>query len=261
MKVYGIQFDIAWEDKPANFATVRRLLADTRPEPGALIVLSEMFATGFSMNASAIAEATDGETFQFLSEIAREYQALVLAGVTTRSESGVFQNESVLFGTDGVILTRYAKMYPFAPGGEKAHYMAGDRPVLFDLPDEGAGFRLAPFICYDLRFPEAFRLAAAQGAQLYTVIASWPEMRIGHWVTLLQARAIENQAYVIGINRSGRDPFFRHTGRSLIIGPDGAILADAGEDEAVISATLDRDTLEAYRQKLPFLKDMREGIL
>lgn len=255
MNVYGIQFDIAWEDKPANFATVHRLLADARPEPGSLVVLSEMFATGFSMNAAAIAEGPDGETFRFLAETAREWRVFVVGGVPTRRGDGVFQNESLLFNSEGNLVARYSKMYPFAPGGEKDHYAAGESPVVAEV----AGFPLAQFICYDLRFPETFRLAAARGAEVYTVIASWPEMRIGHWVTLLQARAIENQTYVIGVNRCGRDPFFQHTGRSLIVGPDGAILADAGEGEGVISTTLDRPGLEAYRQRLPFLKDMRDS--
>jgi omega-amidase len=257
MNVYGVQFNIVWEDKPANFATVRHLLADARPEPGSLIVLPEMFATGFSMNASANAEGPDGETFQFLAETAREYRCFVLGGVPTRNVPLSFHNESLLFDANGALIARYAKMYPFTLGGEKDNYTAGDSPIIVGV----AGFCLAPFICYDLRFPEAFRLAAAQGAEVYTVIASWPEMRIGHWVTLLQARAIENQAYVIGVNRCGTDPFFRHTGRSLIIGPDGAILADAGESEGVISATFDRGTVEAYRRKLPFLNDMREGVI
>lgn len=253
MNVYGLQFDIVWEDKPANFAMVRRLLRDARPEPGSLIVLPEMFATGFSMNAPAIAEGLDGETFRFLAETAREYHGLILGGVTTRGEGGTFRNEALLFSADGTLVARYAKMYPFTPGGEKDHYEAGGEVVVA----EAAGFRIAPFICYDLRFPEAFRRAAAQDAQLYVVIASWLPTRIGHWVTLLQARAIENQAYVVGVNRCGADPFHQYVGRSLIVGPDGAILADAGEGEGVISATLDREGLQAYRRQLPFLQDMR----
>jgi predicted amidohydrolase len=116
---------------------------------------------------------------------------------------------------------------------------------------------VAPFICYDLRFPEHFRTAARHGAQLITVIASWPIARIQHWVTLLQARAIENQAYVAGTNRCGTDPKFTYTGRSLIVSPKGEILADAGNAETVISADLSLDDLLAYRKDLPFLADMR----
>jgi omega-amidase len=253
MKVYAVQFDIVWENKPANFAKVRALLADVRPEPGSLIILPEMFATGFSMNAPAIAEGPDGETAAFLAELAETYRGFVLGGAATRGADGAFRNESLLFDASGKEIARYAKMQPFTLGGEKDAYRAGDCPVVVDVN----GLQVAPFICYDLRFPEIFRLAMGQGAEVFPVIASWPEKRIGHWVTLLQARAIENQAYVIGVNRCGADPYHRYVGRSLLVGPDGAILADAGEGETVISATLDKAMLDAYRRDLPFLTDRR----
>lgn len=253
MKVYAVQFNIVWEDKPANFAKVRDLLADARPEPGSLIVLPEMFATGFSMNAAAISEGPGGETAAFLAGLAEEYRSFVLGGVTTKSDDGAYRNESLLFNASGVEIARYAKMQPFTLGGEKDAYTAGESPVVVEVD----GFQIAPFICYDLRFPEIFRLALGQGAEVFPVIASWPEKRIGHWVSLLVARAIENQAYVIGVNRCGTDLYHRYVGRTLIIGPDGAILADAGDGEGIISATMDRETLLEYRQLLPFLNDRR----
>ena len=259
MNLYALQFDIAWEDKTANFTTVRRLLDQTRPTPGSLLVLPEMFATGFSMNALTIAEDKDGPTFAFLAEIARQWKCLVLGGVPTNDAAGVFRNEAILMDAEGALIARYAKMYPFTPGGESERYAAGESPILVDIAANSGGFRLAPFICYDLRFPEAFRAAAAQGASLYTVIASWPEARVQHWVTLLQARAIENQSYVIGVNRCGSDPSFRYPGRSLIMGPDGTILADAGESEGVIQASLDAEVVATYGRQLPFLQDMRRA--
>jgi len=116
---------------------------------------------------------------------------------------------------------------------------------------------VAPFICYDLRFPELFRMAVRQGAQLYVVIANWPASRVHHWVTLLQARAIENQAYVVGVNRCGSDPKVAYAGRSLVVSPRGVILADAGGGERVLSAELDLAALQAYRAEFPVLQDMR----
>jgi len=118
-------------------------------------------------------------------------------------------------------------------------------------------FQVAPFICYDLRFPELFRASARRGAQLFAVIANWPLTRAQHWITLLQARAIENQAYVAGVNRCGRDPKLGYNGRSLIISPQGDILADAEDKECVISAELDLAGLLAWREKFPALQDMR----
>jgi predicted amidohydrolase len=117
--------------------------------------------------------------------------------------------------------------------------------------------KVSPFVCYDLRFPEHFRAATKRGAQLLTVIANWPVARIHHWTALLQARAIENQAYVAGVNRCGKDPTLTYNGRSMIVSPKGEVLADAGHGESVIGVEIDPAELEVYRQQLPFLADMR----
>jgi predicted amidohydrolase len=260
VNVIGLQFDIAWENKAANFATVRRWLAQAAPEKGSLVVLPEMFATGFSMDTAKIAEAYGGETEQFLAQTARELGLYLLAGAAMRGRDGRARNKALVFSPAGALHAFYAKMRPFTSGGESDHYVAGEQPVTFSWGD----WTVSPFVCYDLRFPELFRHAAARHQpELFAIIASWPEKRILHWVRLLQARAIENQAYVIGVNRAGRDPFYVYKGRSLIADPNGEILADAGENEGWISAQLDLENLRKYRQGLPFLKDMtplpREG--
>ena len=253
MKVYCVQHDIVWENKSATIARVDALLAASRPERGSLILLAEMFSTGFSLNVPGIREGAERETEKFLAATARQWKAHVMGGVVTANRQGRGANQSVVFNPQGREVARYTKLQPFAPGGEAKQYGAGRAPITFPL----RGFTVAPFICYDLRFPEHFRVAAKQGAQLYTVISSWPVARIQHWVTLLQARAIENQAYVAGVNRIGTDPHLTYTGRSLIVGPGGEILADAGGAETVICAELDLRALKAYRKKLPFLADMR----
>jgi predicted amidohydrolase len=151
---------------------------------------------------------------------------------------------------------RYAKVYPFSPGTENQHYAAGAEPVDF----EWSGCRVAPTVCYDLRFPELFRRAmarAGRAVELITVIANWPVARIEHWTTLLRARAIENQSFVAGCNRVGKDPALLYNGHSQIIDPAGKVLADAGDRETVIRAELDLANLREYRRKLPFLSDMR----
>ncbi|HKG80277.1 MAG TPA: nitrilase-related carbon-nitrogen hydrolase, partial [Pyrinomonadaceae bacterium] len=117
-------------------------------------------------------------------------------------------------------------------------------------------FTVSPFICYDLRFPEIFRAAVFQGAQLFVVIANWPASRVRHWITLLKARAIENQAYVMGVNRCGNDPKLSYSGHSMIIDPRGEVLADASEVEGVISAEIDAEALAQYRREFPFLNDI-----
>jgi predicted amidohydrolase len=252
--VAGLQFDIAWENKPENFSTVGRLLSRATPQKDSLVVLPEMFATGFSMNVSLVAESYGGETEQFLAGVAKEFGIYLVAGAPMRGRDGRARNKALVFSPAGELLAFYAKMRPFTPGGEKEHYVAGDHSVTF----QWHGSTVSPFVCYDLRFPELFReAAAAHRPELFVVIANWPDKRIHHWVALLQARAIENQAYVIGVNRIGKDPYYTYCGRSLIVDPQGAILADAGTKEGLISAQLDLANLRKYREGLPFLADIK----
>jgi predicted amidohydrolase len=253
MKIYCVQHDIAWENRQANFAKVEALLAGAKPEAGSLVLLPEMFASGFSMNVTAIHEGRAKESERFLSATAKNLGIFLLGGIVTSAAGGKGRNQSVIFAPNGKELARYTKMQPFTLGGESAKFDAGRSPTLFDWQ----GVKVSPFVCYDLRFPEHFRTATRRGAQLITVIASWPVTRIQHWITLLQARAIENQAYVAGVNRCGKDPKLSYNGRSLIISPKGDILADAGNGESVISAEVNLEELNAYRRDLPFLADMR----
>lgn len=232
MNVAAVQLDIVWENKAANYARVRQLL--TGIQPGTLVVLPEMFATGFTMNLE-VAEDTGSE----IAKIATEYRVNLLAGVVRDR-----RNEAVLFDIDGREVGRYAKMHPFKIAGEAC--VPGEKPVVFVCGE----FRVAPAVCYDLRFPELFR---AVRADVWCVIANWPTPRVDHWLTLLKARAIENQAYVVGVNRCGRDPGNEYPGRSQIIGPRGEILAEAGAGEGVIQATLDLSAMQAYRREFPVL--------
>jgi len=248
----GIQLDIVWENKPANFAKVRDLLRAAAPAPGSLIVLPEMFATGFSMNTAALCEPQGGETEKFLCELAASTSSLVMAGLPALDSSGRARNEAWVFGPTGEALVRYAKIHPFTLGGESLRYEAGGEVMTF----KHAGWTIAPFICYDLRFPELFRAAVARGAELLVVIANWPVKRIQHWVTLLQARAIENQAWVVGVNRCGTDPDFVYTGRTLVVDPHGIVIADANDREGVLSVALDRAVAVEWRRQFPALLDM-----
>jgi len=249
----ALQFDIAWENKEANFTTVTRLLEQARPPKNALIALPEMFPTGFSMNVDAIAESYDGPTEHFLAETAKHFGIFLLAGAAMRGKDAKPRNKALVFSPEGKLIAWYAKMRPFTPGGEKDFYMAGTAPISFRWTD----CNVSPFVCYDLRFPELFREATkAHRPELFVVIANFPEKRILHWLRLLQARAIENQAYVMGVNRIGTDPSYEYPGRSVIVDPDGELIADAGTKEGCITAALDFEKLKKYRQGLPFLKDM-----
>jgi omega-amidase len=253
MDVHLVQLDIAWEDKPANHAKVTAMLGAVRPVPGSLIVLPEMFSTGFSMNLAATAQSEQREDESFLAGLARKHQSGVIGGVVSPVQNGKAKNESVAFGPDGALLARYAKMQPFMLGGEGECYAAGEAVLTFPFQ----GFTVAPLVCYDLRFPEHFRTAVKRGANLMVVIASWPVKRYHHWLTLLQARAIENLSYVIGVNRTGRDPELNYNGRSVVVSPHGHVIADGGEGEGVVSARIELADVEGWRAQFPALRDMR----
>ncbi len=253
MQIFALQLDSVWENKAANHDKVLSLLDKAKPPARALVVLPEMFATGFSMNVAAIHDESR-ETQGFLSRAAAERKIYLMAGVVMKDEAtGRGRNEAVVYSPEGAEVARYCKLQPFTLGGESEHYVAGERLRLFKCGE----FTVAPFICYDLRFPEHFRRAAAQGANLIVVIASWPAVRDDHWVTLLRARAIENLAYVVGVNRCGHDPKHYHSGRSVIYDPHGRPLADAGGAEGWIEAQLELQPLVDWRRSFPALDDMR----
>ncbi len=254
MNVLCCQLDIAWEDKPANHAKIEAMLEQAAPPEGSLVILPEMFATGFSMNVGAITDSASGETEDFLSQTAARHKVFILGGTVNSDADGRGRNECVVFSPGGTEVARYCKLHPFTFGGEAQHYSAGSGVQIF----HAGGFTVATFICYDLRFPEIFRAAVKRGANLFTVIANWPSTRIDHWTTLLKARAIENQAYVVGVNRCGDDPHLSYPGRSVVFDPRGRVVAEADAREGTISADLDLQALIDYRQELPFLKDMRQ---
>ncbi|HEX8340383.1 MAG TPA: nitrilase-related carbon-nitrogen hydrolase [Tepidisphaeraceae bacterium] len=250
MRVHLIQPDTAWHDRAANHAKAAALVAAAKPAAGDLLVLPEMFAVGFSMDVAAAVDA-DGQTEQFLAGLAAQYDASVIGGNVIRPDARGRNVAEVFAGRRKI--ARYAKIHPFGYAGETDHYAGGDGVCVFPLGD----FTAAAFVCYDLRFPEIFRAATAGGAELLVVIANWPAARVAHWLALLTARAIENQAYVVGVNRAGRDPNVAYPGRSVVIDPRGVTVADAGEAEGFVTARLDRAALCDYRRHFPALADAR----
>lgn len=256
MNVYAYQLDIVWEDKEANFQKVLDWTSRTEPQSGSLLVLPELYATGFSMNGQSLQEPEDGLTESFLKKLARDTSCYVLAGLALARPGGKPTNDALLINPEGIRVGQYSKIQPFNMGKEGENYEAGNDVQCFEL---SGGLRLSPFICYDLRFPELFRKAmmADTPPHVFTVIASWPNMRTHHWVKLLEARAIENLAYVIGVNRCGSDPFLEYDGASLIIDPQGNHLTKADSKETVISATLEINVVQDWRDDFPALKDSK----
>jgi omega-amidase len=257
MQLCALQFDLAWEDRAANFAIMEAALSTTDSPllPGSLIVLPEMCSSGFSMNLPRAAD-TAAETQDFLSNLARRHHVYLLGGIARQLPDGTGANEATAFGPDGSLLARYRKIHSFSPAGEAGAFTAGSQVVTFAWN----GFTVAPVICYDLRFPELFRAATAAGADLFCVIANWPDRRHHHWTTLLKARAIENQAVVLGVNRTGTDPHAAYAGGSLLLGPQGEILAEAGSDPQLLRAVITPQITADWRGQFPALRDRRPDL-
>jgi predicted amidohydrolase len=255
MNLACCQLDIAWEDKAANYRRAEDLVGAADLAPGTLLLLPEMFATGFTMNAGQVAEPPDGPTARFAAALARRHAIYVVAGAVVRGQGEDRpRNEALAFDPAGQTLGRYAKIHLFSFAGEDRHYAPGNGLLRFAWE----GTTVALSICYDLRFPELYRAAALSGAEVLAVIACWPAAREEHWLALLRARAIENQCYVAAVNRVGREPSgLAYSGRSLIIGPRGNLLGDAANAETVIQAPADLDALRRYRREFPALDDAR----
>lgn len=256
-EVVCLQSDIVWEDKSANFAHVSGMLSGAAIAPGSLVVLPEMFATGFSMNLPAVAQTDRREDEQFLAQAAKRFRSTFLGGVVTRGPDGKGRNQAVAFAPDGQEMARFTKLHPFTFAGEQEHFTAGEGLAFF----EWNGAKVSPFVCYDLRFPEAFRQAARQGAEMMVVLANWPEARAAHWQAMLPARAVENQAFVVGVNRVGKSSKHSYAGSSVILDFNGAVLADAGAEEGTIRAGIDIAALREYRQTFPVIIDIRSDLL
>lgn len=260
MKAYLVQVDIAWRDKEANFAKVRALLASAGVGPGGLVVLPEMFATGFDVEFGDLAEGEMGNlerTGEFLAQLARETGCTVQGTGISRGQGRMRRNLAVAYAPDGTPLASFTKLHPFTYGGEHKRFESGK-----DVSCYTAGsFTVSPLICYDLRFPEAFRQAMHAGAQVFCVVANWPRVRQAHWLPLLQARAIENQAYVLGVNRCGSDKFLDYAGESVAFGPRGEQLALAGSNETVLTVDLDGAALQKWREEFPVLNDIHGEFL
>ncbi|MEE9385266.1 MAG: carbon-nitrogen family hydrolase [Nannocystaceae bacterium] len=252
MRVAALQYDISWEDPPANH---RRLLPwiDTAVAADArLLVLPEMYACGFSMNTEAIAEPMDGPSTAFLRDQARRTGMWICGSIPERARpQDRPRNTMVLAAPDGKV-TRYHKIHPFTFAEEHRHYDAGHTYTTIEIE----GVRVTLFICYDLRFADAF-WETASSTDCYIVVANWPEQRRYHWQALLRARAIENQAYVVGVNRVGSAAKLSYAGDTAIIDPAGEVLAEAKRTETLIFAPVEAARVRDARDAYPFLRDRR----
>lgn len=257
LTITTIQTDLAWENKEANF----RMLEDkirNLGEPTEIVVLPEMFSTGFSMRPADLAETMDGETVNWMREISARYK-IVLAGSVIIKEEDNYYNRFIWMLPNGQYGI-YDKRHRFAFAGEDRFYTAGNKRTIASVK----GWKINLQVCYDLRFPvwarqqnsinETGELIPEYDVLIY--VANWPERRSHAWKTLLCARAIENQCYVIGVNRVGKDGNdIYHSGNSMVIDPLGEVLYHMADEEDIFTITLQRDHLENVRAKFPFWRD------
>lgn len=244
LRIALCQCGIEWEQPARNLARLEPLVAAAEAD---VVVLPEMFATGFTLDPRGVAEGPGGSVVEAMRRWAAQYGKAV-AGSVAVAEDGRFYNRMYFMKPSGECM-RYDKRHLFAPGGEARNYTPGDcRTVV-----EYRGFRFLLLVCYDLRFPVWSRCRGDYDAILCG--ASWPESRQEVWRTLLRARAIENQCYAAGVNRVGDDPSAHYAGDSALIDFKGRTLAEAGDEEQILMGVFDAGALEAFREKFPAWRD------
>ena len=252
LNITSIQSNLYWENKADNLRMFSQKI-EQLPIHAELVILPEMFATGFTMNPHPFAETMDGDTVRWMRETASENK-IILTGSVIIKEDDKFFNRLIWMLPNGE-LGFYDKRHLFAFAGENEKYSAGHKRLIASVK----GWKINLQVCYDLRFPVWARQQTKNGLPEYDLliyVANWPERRSHAWKTLLCARAIENQCYVIGVNRVGKDGNgIYHSGNSMMINPLGEVLYHMSDDEDIFTLTLLKEDLEKIREKFPFNRD------
>ena len=246
------EYDTGWLQPEGSLDRAAVCVARAASTGARLVVLPEMCTTGFTMEPERWAEAIDGPSFARLSTIAAIHDVWLMAGIAMRADAG-YENVAAVFDPEGSLVATYAKQRLFTFADEDDHYLAGNVPAVIEMD----GVRVSPFVCYDLRFPELFR-AAAPWSDLIVVIANWPAARRAHWNALLPARAIENLAYVAGVNRTGIAGGIQYDGGSTAYDPWGLPAAQrmAVASPSVVDVSVAR--VASIRADYPFLDDLTD---
>lgn len=248
MKTALIQFNTIWEDKHANLKYVQNKILNL-PDDVDLVVLPEMFTTGFTMNPEMVAEEEQGETFQIIQKLATDKQTAITGSWVVKEENNYYNRLFFVF-PDGSYKT-YNKRHLFTLAGEEKIYKSGNEKLIVPYK----GWNICLLVCYDLRFPVYSRIVN-QNYDLLVYVASWPDRRIDAWNALLKARAIENMSYIVGVNRCGTDPNgVEYSGHSQVIDFIGKHIVSPLINEQICITELEKDPLQNARQKFTFLND------
>lgn len=252
LSISTIQANLTWENKAANLEMFAEKIAAIE-EPTELVILPEMFSTGFSMNPAVLAEPMNGDTVEWMKETAIQNK-IILTGSLIIEEEGKYYNRLIWMLPNGQFAS-YDKRHLFAFAGEDKYYATGNKRLIASVK----GWRINLQVCYDLRFPVWARQQQNEDKPEYDIliyVANWPERRSHAWKTLLCARAIENQCYAIGVNRVGDDGNgIYHSGNTMIIDPLGEVLYHLKDEEDVFTISLEKEHLQQSREKFPFWKD------
>lgn len=249
-----LQLDIVFGQPEKNRENIRQWFTKMDLQPNEVVLLPELWDTGYDLTRLAEIADKEGETAQlFLSELAKKYQVFISGGSIARESEGQFFNTTYLIGSDGEVKTSYDKVHLFRLMEEEKYLHAGSQLAQMKIAD----FQVAPLICYDLRFPEWFRKSASQGTDIFFLSAQWPTPRITQWEKLLQARAIENQCFVAAVNRVGSDPNNQFGGRSMVVDPLGNNLLKLDSLEGFGRVAIDRRIVETTRGAIPVFEDRR----
>ncbi len=252
MKIAIGQIDMGFEEKQKTMELCSRLLAEASERGADLVVFPEMTLTGFTLNPSVYGEdRKNSESIVFFQEAAKKNGVCICFGLPVH-ENGISTNHCIIVSENGDILADYAKIHPFSYGAESKHYIGGNEMQFCEVK----GVPLTPFVCYDLRFPEPFQIASER-SQLITVIANWPTSRREHWITLLKARAIENQCFLIGVNRSGDGGGLSYIGDSMVISPTGEILAHVEGGSGLTYVEINPAEVKKVRESFPLKADRK----
>ena len=233
MKLALVQYAPVWESKNENMRQIKELLKEVDYETS-LIIFPELTLTGFTMNAQANAEEIDGIGMRFFMDLSASMKKDILCGIIEK-EGSKFYNSLFHFDSNGLIKAVYRKIHPFSLAEEDKNYSSGKETIITKLDN----YKIGLSICYDLRFPELYRSYAKEKAELMINIANWPIKRIDHWKSLLKARAIENQCFMVGVNRVGTDPFQEYNGCSAVFNPMGEEVVMVENEEKIINAEID----------------------
>ena len=256
MKVALAQLDIVWENKQENKKQCSIMIKKKKSQCVDMILFPEMTLTGFSMNTEKLGEVIESsETITFFKQKAQQYNIAVCFGMIVKNGEKS-ENHCMVISKEGEVIADYAKIHPFSYGTESKFYSGGENVTYYTVND----ITFSPLICYDLRFPEVFQICSEK-SYVITVIANWPTPRRCHWISLLKARAIENQCYILGINRCGSGDGLEYSGDSMIIDPYGKVVAMAKQsNQMLVIGDIDADIVTQYRKEFPLKQDRKSQL-